>query len=474
MKIKLKSIMASILCVVTLLSLAACGGDKPVSTPDANTPSSTSTPNSTPVSTPEVKDEEPEQAEEISFESLGLHTDFSQGAAWIGYRETGDKSSSYGIINTEGEIIRVAEFPMMTAGSYLSDFSGGYSYFNYSNNEKRINCFTIYDSMGNITAQSSDDFTHRILSGGGGYYLVQKDYQTMTANELHYGVMDAHGNWIYEPTVDFLPGKGYYSGTYLGDGYFYCYAYPPEGGPRRNVLLDAKKTSSPIIEVLSEDSQFEALGLYEGSIILYENSDYTSDDPIIHRFDADGTTTVIGTGNAAIYSRNGINYRGDYYVKFAEGVIFTGGEYADDITGAGGGTGQFIDMYGNIIADYTDYKLIFNFGDGIWERLYEFVGGYAAVLIRGVDDAPYLEIIDKTGTCAFEPIRLDSVGVEKIFAGKVGCRIDGKRVWVDAQGNITDHPDANFNSSSNNTGYTVKDNQIINMDGEALSLSWAK
>jgi len=468
MKSKLKSIMASILCVVTLLSLAACGAGKPESTPSANTPSGTSTPSTNPGSAPDVKVEVAEQVEELSFERLWLHTDLSQGAAWIEYKETADSDRAYGIINTEGEIIRVAG----SLPKDVSSFSGGYSYVNYDTGSNTPKHFAIFDSMGNLTAQSTDDFAHRILCGGDGYYLVQKDYQTMTANETHYGVIDAQGNWIYEPTADLL--SEVYDVRYLGDGIFYCHRSSEVG----DVLLDAKRTSSPITVVSSENSEFELLfkplGMYEGSVILLERR-YGYYGGIIHRLDADGTRTIIETGDTDFESENENHYIEDVSAKFSEGVLFVSSNYYDEnAMYTLGRAMQFIDMDGKVIADYSAYNDIRG-----WDGCFEFVDGYAAVLIRGADFNTYLEIIDKTGTCAFEPIKLDSDFVEKIYDGKVGCTIDGAKVWVDAQGNITDRPAVpvglnDYVDPSFNNGYAVKDNQIINMDGEALPLHWAK
>lgn len=448
---KLKSILLTALAAVMLLSLAACGSDTPSNTPDAGTPTSTpsdAASNPTPSSTPDtnINDAEP-KGEEFSVELLSLQSELSQGVAWIEYREV-DGPNGRGIVNTEGQVIPITAIPENTVSIMYSDFVGGFSFATYYDKEKDGESFIIIDTQGNVTAKSADDAGYAILCGGDDWYFVRKNIQTMTASERHYGLIDAHGNWLVEPTRDFLSiglaeNETYGVGLtdYLGNGIFWI------SGSPSSALYDAKNMANPIIpSPISTDNYVStnkgALGLYNESIIVWDGN---SNGTTIYSVEPDGTSREIVTNTFASMSP----------VKYGEGIVFVGN--------------CFYDMNGNVIADYSEHRF-YDELDFNGFATYAFEGGYAAVLIVGADRDLYLEIIDTTGACAFEPIKLSfSNHYFQDTNGRVACHVDKTAVWVDVKGNITERPDGIFIG-----GYAVVDNQIINVDGEALELHLAQ
>lgn len=393
--------------------------------------------------------------EEEFFVSLKDGRPFSEGLAWVAYsvitNNGEEKGGGVGLLTIDGTVIPL-ELPI-EKHKLGSDFCGGYSYINYQKDGR--DCYIIIDRDGNTIAESAEDAGYKILCGGDNWYLVKKLIRSMEVSEDHYGIIDLQGNWVNEPTTDFM--FGYQQGTqmmlkhgaeyyYLGNGVFHARWVPGNAGRNipLNVIFDVK--TEKLVE-LPLDSYYESRvqGIHNNTVIWSYTSSYGGN---VYRLNEDGTSTEI-----AVVEKDWLD------IRFSEGIVYAATR--------DGESARFLDISGSVLADFSKYTL------NTIDTGCVFTNGYAAVIIRGADNYNYLEIINTSGECSFEPIKLESAIA--FIDGKMACRLYGagdKVVWVDHQGSVTECAFDTFDMLSFSEGYALNRRtfQYVSSNGECLDI----
>lgn len=421
-----------ILCMIFVLSLllSACSKPPAPAERDTDEPSTVAGSNSGSNSTTEEQPQDTAADADAASEpniTLSFRNIFSEGIAWAGYYDSNDNTGNrhFGWLHPDGSIDH--PFPIDRVSNCGSEFSDGYSYVTTGDGFIRHatnipDSFIILDKTGAITAESPDDgSSYEILCGGNGVYLVKQSIRSMTESDDRYGLITAEGDWLYECAICEPDGPHPLSPSGIS-----CYA--PEDVQfsylGENIFLAKYDTSYP---------QF----------VFYNcttNQTYrlTSDNQIYGNFSMghipvkiDGTLCVLSTE----FELQPIAVDTSELVIYSDGIIFT----SNDDWGSDGCVteGKFYRLDGSVLANLSEYEL--RYRDAF--ELYRFVGGYAAIIIRGADNNYYLAILDKSGAFTFDPIKIDLVSnydyIGTFSSGLISCVIDGQLAFVDTNGNIT-------------------------------------
>lgn len=323
--------------------------------------------------------EKPEIPQDIAT-TLDSANRFSEGVAWVKYYNPNNNyESNVGILDTEGNIITNDQ--LIEINELGSDFSGGYSYINFDDGR-----FVIVDKNGNITAESPEDGTYEIITGGDGVYFVYHPVKGMEVNEDRYGFIDFNGKWLVEPCVNhplYLKQREKYEMNYYYNGdhifssrndYFDTIGiYDSNTG--ETLTFEPENMFGNTYLSYDDEENDEPFITSDGTLFFYEYPEFG--DYILYTY-KDGKLTEIAQSEHHPYYNDGIYWAGDL------------------------NNGAFYDLTGNKLLDFSKYKILDYQVDGF----YEFYNGIAPVLIDGADEEYYLSYIDMKGEFLFEPIQI--------------------------------------------------------------------
>lgn len=361
---------------------------------------------------------------------------FSEGIAWVQYYDNAGELQ-FGWLHPDGSISH--PFPIDRVTAFGSDFSSGYSYVTtgdgFIHQKTEVpDSFIILDQSGAVTAESPNDgSSYEILCGGDGAYLVKQSVRSMTANEDRYGFISADGNWLYECAVCEIDGEHPLSASgvreyraednikfsYLGESVFHA-----RYDERQSVFYNC--ATGKTYRITGDDQDVQVYDSFSEGYIPVK---------------VEGTLYLLSTG----FEMKPIAVDEAQSVCYGDGIIYTT-EYMWGM-GKNGKGGKFYRLDGSVLADLTEYKLLYHHASD----LFRFRDGYAAAIIYGLDEEHYLGIIGMDGAFSFEPIKIDLSGfyTEDKFGelsdGRIACKIayqegDSWRsevVVVDTEGNIT-------------------------------------
>lgn len=303
---------------------------------------------------------------------------FSDGVAWVTYTDPEDGSEKFGLMNLEGEIKTNQKLNEIGLGSL---FSGGYSYVNTDKE------YFIVDKQGNITAQSPEgEGIYSVLAGGDGVFLIRHHLSGLDINEDKYGLLEADGNWIVEPTTDsplvLTSEDDFADFYYLGEHTFIAV----NGGLNHWYIYNTDTRMG------KEFSSRYKIGLYDDGQEMF--SVY------------DGLFPYMLGDELYVYNTITGELETHYWTQFSkifyhEGILFE----IEAWNGSTAPRGAFYNLsseVGDILLEYNKYPMRVHNVPGF----YKYNDGCAAVIVEGADGGMYLGFIDTKGEFLFSPYQL--------------------------------------------------------------------
>lgn len=392
---------------------------------------------------------------------------FSEERAWVKYTLNGEQKAA--IIDTGGNCIFTSDANPM----YCSQFVDGISYCLV---DGWPNCrFFIVDRGGNKLFTNENGENGYILIGyGGGHFLIAEHVANFDTNEWRIGTMDKNGTILNELRPDKMdveyiakyPNKAEYlsrdMGWYSGDNLIITTAYAVKLKGVYNIELGTLSyISGQICGVFNEGYSllytFPELKNSRNNIFQI-NSNYHGDDENLIKL----SISVYDSDNEGLYGTphsdrtSGRTYSLNRKL-YSEGLVFAWDSSQSQF--------GYYDVLGNCVISFPDLS----------GRSYggsPFNGGYAALRIIGADGAPYVTLIDKSGTMLFDPIKTDSVNIFDSGGGYVYAKIDGRRVLINKQGDIiTGVADiseigADISFSDISGGFVIIDKHYVSLDAK--------
>ena len=373
-------------------------------------------------------------------------SNFSEGRAWILYRE-GDESGDdyrYGIIDTNGFIIYSIGLNELdglnTSIVGVTEFSDGLSCLYSTKNSvlNRNEGLVIVNREGEEIFNSfgEDENSHYYYLGmGDGIVLAYENFADFSSNNHYVCEIDSSGEIVNRYEIDyddelwnhvFYDPAGYKTlqqcndFSYFGNGIF-CGRLE-----RGDKLIYNQKN-----HVLFPSSEYMVYDYTEDITILGRNY---SNDIIIYKTDSNNLENLEDFEKWRS-DDNKVEICKDYYLNVFvnEGIINTSyGMY---------------NYQGDLITSFKE--------DWIVKSIDSFSGGYAAIEIEGADGLTYITVLDSTGETVYEPKKIDSF-LFPAWHGYVCAKIDNEIVFFDPNGEITDLSDI----AVQNLDFTISDKVV--------------
>lgn len=384
--------------------------------------------NAEPNSSPSV-----EEAKDCFGSDIELHniSDFSEGLAWVEYRDADRRSGSYqamkdaaqaalggpmdkllnglkyfnseapyygGIIDTDGHLIW--EVPLTgTSGMFreCTDFVDGIGCCRIQTDEGVV-WMAVNKDGETILAREEGDDEFTVLGVGGGYVLMAEYVADFNNNGWRFGAINSAGEIVLPFKVynEILPEGA--NGDGLSD---YYNTYTPS-------TTNTKSHGEGIFELTLNDTR-SLLNLNTQKVIysesalygklLYFLSDFKDGSAMVLCQEKEGSRsvcTIDTNGNISEGTTNDWINQNISRLEFYDGLAFYEKEYAETMA-ALGAEGFYCDYYGNKVLDVPEYR---------GKRVYlggNFQDGHAVVFVIGADQEWYLTAIDKDGQVLFEP-----------------------------------------------------------------------
>lgn len=350
---------------------------------------------------------------------LWYGTQFSSGKALVEYLDPVLEIYKYGIISTNGEItpLKTEVTPSIEADTgtpkyYTGHFWGEYGYIPYRAGDMTyISQFILFDAMGNVSYKTPEDSDYEVLASGEDLLLIRQTVESIAGKEVRIGIMDKDGNWICEPAVenamsfsslDETEKESFIYYSYHGEHVFSAYYNPGTDSIDSYLVIYNVDTGAKVeyTNLKIEDNMSYQFQFSNGESIV------TSKDTIyrIQASDLSITPILENRPNGPIIYQNGV-----FFTCIKDDTYYVKKTTVHD--------GKFYNMDGAVIADLSQYTLVWAWGG---KYLYRFEDGYAGVLIRAEDvQKHYLGVINKNGEFVFDPIAINyrENGPDEYYSG---------------------------------------------------------
>lgn len=385
MKKKLSLILCS---AMLLLSVSGCGEESGASSQQSQqTTSNSQISSQVDASNVENDAEESYTVTEVS--------DFSDGYAWIyAYNtQTGNKNNSQKVcINSSGEIQFFLDEKIQGESFEVTDFKDGYCIVSNENDEEFI-----INTKGEIMLSSKDEMFDRVLSFGGGYFVVEKYINDYHTAEYKAFIINEKGEQIGDYWMSQQNEFDENIIEYNGDGVFSCLVGGSNWTDRYSYdLINVERGNT-----FSVEKDYRGIDFVDGLFLLVEDS-----KPIL--LSSDGNTQ-------------------DLKINIEEGASVSYGAISD------GGFVYCVNKDENKNVYFYDIESgksteIYNCGKGINVGFGKFSDGYLVLMLKG-DEKSYFTVVDKSGNTQFEPIEyleVYNISYDRIISHKD----DGYKVFT--------------------------------------------
>lgn len=314
------------------------------------------------------------QANSLQNQTFEKVSPFSEGFAWVQYRDTEGKLMT-SVINTYSEIV-------FTAGENVTaylPYCDGYAVYLYDADPSQYNSpdnarSCIVDANGHITYDSSADGCRFIFAYGDGNFLALEHVSNFDKDEWSFGIVDKDGKTVgaFEKCDDFngYPEKLMSGCKYLDEDLFLL----------ENTIYSLKSQSAVYhITNYFKDSTVDFVkgAFHDGRTFIFEEGML---DERFASLTATGECTPLIPDvidqNVTVMTENNASGYGD-------GLFFFDRHYYD--------------LDGNSKITFSQY-------DGRYYRGGTFNDGFAPLLVEGADGLDYFTIINLNGDVIVEPI----------------------------------------------------------------------
>lgn len=394
MKMK-KNLWAAAAVLSAAMLLGGCGGSEP--TKEAGemekietTEGTEKTEGAEKVETGETETQtQPEETKEAEQESVGIRAAapyaFSEGYAWVQLED----ANQMALVDTDGKIRLIldeTDVPAQVSPVYDGAFAVWSSYG-----------YAIYSTAGELLASSDDgddstDF--KLLEAAGGSYWIEKTTATFSERSTVQYLIDKNGNKL----IDEIPPFDDHVRILAGDG----------------KLLDIGNYDLSTVSLTDVqdalDARFKLLGIE--ARYLQPNSYDWKEFSCSHVFNVEFVDDVWFDFEYSPILDEMRNMNNKIYRAFSDYDSISGG---------------WVDKNGDLVALVPEGLNVYSAGD--------FKGGFAPILVQGMDLKLYFTMIDKTGSLVYEPV---DAGVEEVraFLFRDGVIAFGGK---DASGEMTYH-----------------------------------
>lgn len=309
------------------------------------------------------------QANSLQNQTFEKVSPFSEGFAWVQYRDTEGKLIT-SVINTYGEIV-------FTAGENVTaylPYCDGYAVYLYDADPSQYNSpdnarSCIVDANGHITYDSSADGCRFIFAYGDGNFLALEHVSNFDKDEWSFGIVDKDGKTVgaFEKCDNFngYPANLVSNSKYLNENIFLL----------KNTMYSVESRSAIYyVNPQFGDSPMDFVKgvFHDGRILVYAEALLEV-----------GLANVTSTGERTILFKETYSFD-NKLSDYEDGLFFYGGNYCD--------------IDGNPIISFPQYE-----GKSI--KGGTFHNGIAPLYIKGADSLDYFTIVNLQGETLMEPTR---------------------------------------------------------------------
>lgn len=446
---KLLNFMLLFALIGSVLMMSACGGSSSNSAASSYSSNSAASSYSSKAAVSEIANverdyvtsEKPPTIEPLIEENYSITkalTDFSEGRAWVAYRDD-DNNTRYGVIDHNGFLIWSISKDELGYDAKVTSFTDGMSCIYSEYLRKQSPGLMIINKAGDVLfdGRVTENSSYYYLGYGNGIVLAVENVADFSSNGWYICEINSDGQDTY---------RGEYTGSlnlanclddfvYLGDNVF-C----------GTIGLSAFGTKIKGIYNSSSHDLFLTGDGSSGYIVFYSDfidgvalvdrgdmlgsdgpnyrisSDYLKDHSNYENLDWDSCKFGLPSTEASWLSDGLINYIHDcdgHKIYDKEQDAYIPMEIDEGV----------YDFNENLIAAYpTDWNII----DGD-----SFSGNYATVILKGADGKKYVCIVDTSGNSPYEPIKIDSYNLPS-WHGYVSVSVNNKSIIIDPKGDSID------------------------------------